>query len=209
MSTPNEDSSGEESRMKLSRRSLLRLAAGAAVAGGGLSGVSGLASASFSDGYTTSWIGDNGRAGQDKWVQNTISAMEVESDGTVITNSRWDEGGREAGIYRNGDAVDWLPDLHGNGGYAVTSDSSYYYVGIDDNGYGLRRYSKSDHSSYIDTSVSTSDHLMGAEHYNVFCHGLKSGQKIRRGFYQISRSQIICFDGIGPDPTEYPAKWPI
>ena len=54
--------------------------------------------------YKTSWIG-NTFGGGSKWVQIQISAMYVASDGTVYTNSVWDEAGREAGIYKDGDAI--------------------------------------------------------------------------------------------------------
>jgi hypothetical protein len=48
--------------------------------------------------YRTSWIG-NTFGGGDKWIQNFVSAIYVAPDGTVYTNSIWDEAGREAGIY--------------------------------------------------------------------------------------------------------------
>ncbi len=54
--------------------------------------------------YKTSWIG-NTFAGGEKWVQIHISAMYVGNDGTVYTNSVWDEAGREAGIYQDGDTI--------------------------------------------------------------------------------------------------------
>ncbi len=82
--------------------------------------------------YKTSWIG-NSFGGGDKWVQNYIEAMYVSADGTIYTNSTWDEGGREAGIYKNGDVVAKADDLHGwnrLGGKAVTADSKYLYVAM-------------------------------------------------------------------------------
>ncbi len=82
--------------------------------------------------YTTSWIG-NTFSGGSKWVQIQVSAMHVADDGTVFTNSLWDEAGREAGIYKNGDAIGLLSDLHGwgrNGGEAVTANSNYIYVAM-------------------------------------------------------------------------------
>jgi hypothetical protein len=82
--------------------------------------------------YKTSWIG-NSFGGGEKWVQNYIEAMYVSSDGTIYTNSTWDEGGREAGIYKNGDVVAKADDLHGwnrLGGKAVTADSKYLYVAM-------------------------------------------------------------------------------
>jgi hypothetical protein len=82
--------------------------------------------------YKTSWIG-NTFGGGSKWVQNQISAMYVASDGTVYTNSVWDEAGREAGIYKDGDAIGKASNLHGwgrLGGEAVTANSKYLYIAM-------------------------------------------------------------------------------
>ena len=64
--------------------------------------------------YRTSWIG-NTFGGGSKWVQNFIDGMYVASDGTVYTNSGWDEAGREVGIYKNGDVIGKASELHGWG----------------------------------------------------------------------------------------------
>ncbi len=82
--------------------------------------------------YQTSWIG-NTFGGGEKWVQNNIEAMYVASDGTVYTNSAWDEAGREAGIYKDGDVIGKLSDTHGwsrLGGQAVTANSKYVYIAM-------------------------------------------------------------------------------
>lgn len=82
--------------------------------------------------YKTSWIG-NTFGGGSKWVQIQISAMYVASDGTVYTNSVWDEAGREAGIYKDGDAIGKASNLHGwgrTGGEAVTANSKYLYIAM-------------------------------------------------------------------------------
>ncbi|AFY34953.1 NHL repeat-containing protein [Calothrix sp. PCC 7507] len=82
--------------------------------------------------YKTSWIG-NTFGGGDKWVQNNIEAMYVAPNGTVYTNSVWDEAGREAGIYKDGNPVGMLEDLHGwnrLGGKAVTVNSKYIYIAM-------------------------------------------------------------------------------
>ena len=85
-----------------------------------------------SSSYTTSWIG-NSFGGGDKWVQIQISGMYVAPDGTIYTNSEWDEAGREVGIYRNGDVIGKAEDLHGwgrNGGVAIAADNKYIYVAM-------------------------------------------------------------------------------
>jgi hypothetical protein len=82
--------------------------------------------------YKTSWIG-NTFGGGSKWVQIQISAMYVASDGTIYTNSIWDEAGREAGIYKDGDAIGKASNLHGwgrTGGEAVTANSKYLYIAM-------------------------------------------------------------------------------
>ncbi|MEM7552675.1 MAG: hypothetical protein AAF378_00980 [Cyanobacteria bacterium P01_A01_bin.84] len=84
------------------------------------------------DTYVTSWVG-NTFGGGDKWVQIQISGMYVAGDGTIYTNSPWDEATREAGIYKNGDVIGKAEDLHGwgrLGGIAVTADSKYIYVAM-------------------------------------------------------------------------------
>ncbi|MEA5583397.1 hypothetical protein VB620_18875 [Nodularia harveyana UHCC-0300] len=82
--------------------------------------------------YQTSWIG-NTFPGGEKWVQNNIEAMYVAPNGTVYTNSIWDEAAREAGIYKDGDVIGKLSDTHGwnrNGGKAVTANDQYIYIAL-------------------------------------------------------------------------------
>ncbi len=59
--------------------------------------------------------------------------MYAASDGTVYTNSIWDEAGREARIYKNPDAIGKASNLHGwgrTGGEAVTANSKYLYIAM-------------------------------------------------------------------------------
>jgi hypothetical protein len=82
--------------------------------------------------YKTTWIGNTFGSG-DKWVQIRVSGMYVAPDGTVYTNSGWDEAGSEAGIYKNGSVIGKAEDLHGwgrFGGSAVTADKKYIYVAM-------------------------------------------------------------------------------
>jgi len=82
--------------------------------------------------YRTSWIG-NTFGGGSEWVQNFIEGMYVATDGTVYTASIWDEGGREAGIYKDGKVIGMLSELHGwgrLGGVAVTANSEYIFVAM-------------------------------------------------------------------------------
>ncbi|OKH17647.1 hypothetical protein FACHB389_34480 [Nostoc calcicola FACHB-389] len=82
--------------------------------------------------YKTSWIGNSIGSGNLR-IQNNIEAMYVTADGTVYTNSHWDEAGTEAGIYKDGKIVSALGDTHGwgrGGGKAVTASSKYIYLAM-------------------------------------------------------------------------------
>ncbi|KXU85914.1 hypothetical protein CR51_39525 [Caballeronia megalochromosomata] len=92
--------------------------------------------------YTTSWIGNTFGFGDGKWMQQDIQALRVASDGTVYTNSPWDESGAEIAAYRNGDRIAVAGATHGwaaAGGDAVTSNSAYLYaaMSIGNQGGGL------------------------------------------------------------------------
>lgn len=55
--------------------------------------------------YKTSWVGNTFGEGLacdrtcGRWVQNDVLAATISPTGTIYTNSEWDEGGRQAGIY--------------------------------------------------------------------------------------------------------------
>ncbi|BAY23485.1 NHL repeat-containing protein [Calothrix sp. NIES-2100] len=88
--------------------------------------------------YKTSWIG-NSFGGGKYWVQNHIEGMYVAPNGTVYTNSVWDEAGREAGIYKDGKIIGMADDTHGwsrTGGTAVTVNSKYLYLAINQGSIG-------------------------------------------------------------------------
>jgi len=88
--------------------------------------------------YKTSWLG-NTFGGGEKWVQNNVEAMYVAPNGTVYTNSYWDEAGREAGIYKDGNVIGILDDTHGwsrLGGKAVTTNSKYIYIALSQGAVG-------------------------------------------------------------------------
>jgi hypothetical protein len=82
--------------------------------------------------YKTSWIGNTIGNGNLR-IQNNIEAMYVAPDGTVYTNSHWDEAGTEAGIYKDAKVIGALGDTHGwsrGGGKAVTVNSKYIYIAM-------------------------------------------------------------------------------
>ncbi len=81
--------------------------------------------------YRTSWAG-NTFGGPSKWVQSNVQSMYVSPDGHVFTDSYWDESGREAGVYKDGDAVANPGYTHGwgnFGGKAVAANTNYLYIG--------------------------------------------------------------------------------
>ena len=82
--------------------------------------------------YRTSWIGNTFGGGK-KWVQNYVNGLYVTPDGTLYTNSGWDEAGREAGIYKEGDVIGMAGTLHGwgrQGGSAVTATERYLFIAM-------------------------------------------------------------------------------
>ena len=82
--------------------------------------------------YKTSWIA-NIFGGGSKLVQIQINAMYAARDGTVYTNRIWDEAGREAGIYKDPDAIAKASNLHGwgrTGVEAVRANSKYLYMAM-------------------------------------------------------------------------------
>jgi hypothetical protein len=91
-----------------------------------------LTAGALASSYQTSWFGNTFGGGK-KWVQNNIEGMYVSPDGTVYTNSEWDEAGKESGIYRDGDVVGGAEETHGEirlGGAAVTANSKYMYMAM-------------------------------------------------------------------------------
>ncbi|EEA00615.1 NHL repeat containing protein [Burkholderia sp. H160] len=80
--------------------------------------------------YTTSWIGNSFGFGDGKWMQQDIQAISVGADGTVYTNSPWDESGSEIAAYRAGDKLAVAGSTHGwgaAGGDAVAVNHTYLY----------------------------------------------------------------------------------
>ncbi len=84
--------------------------------------------------FEVTWAGNTfGGLGQ-KWVQNRISGAAFKSDGTVYTNSLWDESHRERGIYKDGDMSTYKG---GGGAKPVAINSSHVYYSF---GYNVSRY---------------------------------------------------------------------
>ncbi len=55
--------------------------------------------------YTVSWLGNSFSGKDGKWVQNFFIHANARPDGSVISWSHWDEGGKKFGIYKDGDVI--------------------------------------------------------------------------------------------------------
>ncbi len=82
--------------------------------------------------YTSTWLGNSHGQGDGKWIQNNILGLYATAEGVIYTNSWWDEGRRESGIYsgKDGDPFGMLNSLHDTfgGGFAVTGDGQFIYA---------------------------------------------------------------------------------
>ncbi len=55
--------------------------------------------------YAVSWLGNSFAGGDDRWVQNFFIHMNTRPDGSCVTWSHWDEGGKRFGVYKDGDVI--------------------------------------------------------------------------------------------------------
>jgi hypothetical protein len=55
--------------------------------------------------YRVSWLGNSCSGADDAWVQNFFIHMNTRPDGSCVTWSHWDEGGKRFGIYKDGRVV--------------------------------------------------------------------------------------------------------
>jgi len=81
----------------------------------------------------TSWLGNTFGFGDGKWTPIDIAAIAVAPDGTVYTNSGWDESGAESSIFKDGNMLGSVGDTHGwgyLGGKAIAINSKYAYIAI-------------------------------------------------------------------------------
>ena len=82
--------------------------------------------------YTTSWVGNtivptatNGGG----VVQGWANSMFVDGDGTLYANCNWDEAARELSIYKDGQAIDLIPNQHESAdGGAITVNADYVWA---------------------------------------------------------------------------------
>ncbi len=95
--------------------------------------------------YSESFIGNSWGASGGKSMQNYIADIYVSGNGTVYTDSTWDENHNATGIYQNGNLVGRLtpddgPDSSGGqAGRSVTGDGTYIYAAFT-TGAAVRRF---------------------------------------------------------------------
>ena len=110
--------------------------------------------------HQTSWLGNTFGGADGKWVQNYVDEIEVSPDGAIYTASEWDEGGRCAGIYKDGEVMPtMLKQFDGNGGHkawgwgtathGIAIDATRIYL-INTAG-ELLRFNRADHQ-FIDST---------------------------------------------------------
>lgn len=63
--------------------------------------------------YKVSWVGNSFPGADGQWVQNFFIHANAHPDGSVVTWSHWDEGGKRFGIYKDGRVVG-NRDAHAN-----------------------------------------------------------------------------------------------
>lgn len=90
--------------------------------------------------YTTDWLGtsfdwtgkNNPTNENSNWGNNSINSMCVTSDGSVVTNSGWDETLHETSIYKDGKRIGSVAGTHygGASGEAVATNGTYIWVSL-------------------------------------------------------------------------------
>jgi hypothetical protein len=112
----------------------------------------------------TSWLGNTFPGGNTNlWVQSSILDMYVMPNGQMITNSLWDEQGKEGTIFQNGNLITGFYGLHDCGGEAVSANSSYIFMGIGCGswGYGFRRYNFDGTANGSDVLINSTTAVTG------------------------------------------------
>jgi hypothetical protein len=90
-------------------------------------------------GGTTSWLANTfagGNIGDPSMphVQHSLSGAAVTADGSVVTNTNWDEGYRKSEIYKDGQIVTYMESLNPRipvAGVAVAVDGTYVYQSVN------------------------------------------------------------------------------
>jgi Ca2+-binding RTX toxin-like protein len=105
--------------------------------------------------YYADWFGNtfsaseilphgNNQTWNRKHVQTYVDAIHVDSEGSVITNAKWEERGANSSVYYQGDQLYTIGERRpSGGGLAVTADDIYIYLDVrETGGKGVGRYYK-------------------------------------------------------------------
>lgn len=79
-------------------------------------------------GYRTSWVGNTFSQDSTGYVSNGISAMYATRDGTIYTNSAYDEAGEAAKVYKDGKVVRGISGNNMAGEGSITGDGKNIYM---------------------------------------------------------------------------------
>jgi len=95
--------------------------------------------------YTVSWLANNFSGGTGTHVPDTVHDLFVWTDGTIFTNSSYDEIHASAVVYKSGAVLGTMNDLSiggRNSGGGITTDGNYVYVGMSQNYQGYAAWSQ-------------------------------------------------------------------
>ena len=83
--------------------------------------------------YTTSWVGNTFVPATNSYnfVQGWANSMYVDADGTIFTNSFWDEAAKELGIYKNGLCTGMIQNQHEHAdGGGITANANFVWATV-------------------------------------------------------------------------------
>lgn len=133
--------------------------------------------------YVTSWVGNSFGGANRQYVQNYVDELDVSPDGTIYTNSHWDEDGKAGGVYdTNGnpsptefwDLGEEVINSYGTAGRAVAVDAGNVYFG--NVGGGLLKYDRA--SKRLITKQSNVGSIIAMDVRNGVLYALQESGKI-------------------------------
>ncbi len=98
--------------------------------------------------YSTTWLGnshaDANTRPPDGFIQGRMEGFGVHPDGTLFATCRWEEGGRNLGIYNsNGEPIDRGDNMFHHAGFGVCASRNHIYaLGRDGGNYGVYRLTR-------------------------------------------------------------------
>jgi hypothetical protein len=165
---------------------------------------------------TTSWVGNSYPGLDGKWVQDFVEGMEVAADGTCYTWSRWDEGHREYGVYKDGEVVGNDPAkgaavnsrMAVAGGRAFTLPGAAKPSGDDDPAYVTRFVLQQDKAVTMDGGEAVCAEVanataLGVSNYSGYLM-VADGKAGKIYFYDVSGGAPVLKYSFGLGGISYP-----